>query len=109
MKRFLLVGVLGAWLAGCAAPAPESTSQAADDTACTAQGDTVYNQDTIDEQGRTAQNGLIFGGTPTHVFDAEQMGALHQRDSDIANCEANGNSATPAMGAAAPPHIVGSP
>ena len=91
MKPTLLATLLCLALAACAAP-PESTAQQADDTACTQQADTQYQQDTIDEAGHTAQNGLMFGATPTHVFDAERLGALHQRDSQLQDCEETSNN-----------------
>jgi hypothetical protein len=111
MMRILLAAVVCGGLAGCAASASESTSQQADDAACTAQGDAVYNANTVDEQARTAQNGLIYGATPTHVFDAEQLGAEHVRDSQIANCEENGMASGPEINGmpVVTPHIVGSP
>lgn len=104
-----VVGV-AALLTGCAQP--PSQAQQADAAACTAQGDALYNSETVDEQARTAQPGLIYGGTPTHVFDAEQLGAMHARDSAITDCEEKGNTNAPAAlggGAVVQPQIVSSP
>ena len=111
MKLFRVV-LACAPLAGCAAGAPESQGQQADDAACIAQADAVYNANTVDEQARIAQPGLLYNATPTQVFDAERLGAQHVRDSQIANCEQNGNNSTPGgTGGAAimTPQIVGSP
>ncbi len=95
-------------LAGCAAPAPPSAAATADANTCTAQADAVYQQENVDALSRTSQNGLYFGNTPTHVFDAQRMGSMHQRDSAITNCEDNGNSnLRPAYGSPlVTPHIV---
>lgn len=111
MKFFMAV-LACASLAGCAAGMPESQGQQADDAACVAQADAVYNANTVDEQARTAQPGLLYGATPTHVFDAERLGAQHMRSSQIASCERNGNNGAPAGadGAAiVTPHIVDAP
>jgi hypothetical protein len=112
MKNILMAMVACGALAGCAMGQPESAGQQADDAACTAQADAVYHSQTIDEQARTAQPGLIYGATPTHVFDAEQLGAAHVRDSAIANCEQNGAGASGPEVDGTPvvtPHIVGTP
>ncbi len=77
MKKILMAMVACVALAGCAANAPESNAQQADDAACTAQADALYNSETVDEQARTSQNGLLYAPMPTHVFDAEQLGAEH--------------------------------
>lgn len=109
-KAWMALG-LCAMLAACA-PAPQpSAAQQAETAACTAQGDAIYHADTIDEEGRTAQNGLLYGGTPTHVFDAEHLGALHARDSAVSQCEQNGESGTPALGGGniVPPQVTGTP
>ena len=87
MKNFLMAMAVCGALAGCAASQPESAAQQADDGVCTAQADAVYHSQTIDEEARTAQPGLIYGATPTHVFDAEQLGAEHVRESAITKCE----------------------
>jgi hypothetical protein len=91
MKTSLLA-VLGCLALAACAGSPESTSQQADDAACTQQADAQYQQNTIDEAGHTAQNGLLYGATPTHVFDAERLGAMHQRDSQLLDCEETGNN-----------------
>jgi hypothetical protein len=112
MMKWMMAVTACAMLAGCAASQPESQAQQADDAACAAQGDAIYHADTIDEQARTSQNGLIYGATPTHVFDAEQLGALHMRDTAVSNCENNGNDSGPAAlggGPVVTPHIVGTP
>jgi len=108
----LIAALACAALGGCALGPPESQAQLADDSACTAQGDAVYSAATTDQQARTAQNGLLFGATPTHVFDAEQLGAEHERDSDISQCEQTGNASAPdglAGATAPPPHIIATP
>ena len=101
----VLVGLLA--LAGCAEPPPDPAAQA-DASACTAQADAAYRAQDYDSLARTSQTGLYFANTPNHVFDAEQQGALHQRDSAITNCESNGdNDLRPASGAPlVTPHIV---
>jgi hypothetical protein len=111
MIRLLTAILACAALTACAI-APPQTAEQADASACTAQGDAIYNASTLDQQARTSQNGLLFGATPTHVFDAERLGAEHERQSAITNCENNGNTATPdglPAPAAPPPHIVGTP
>lgn len=99
-------------LASCAAPAPESDASAAAAAACTAQGDATYNALDEDQLARTSQSGLLFSPMPNHVFDAEQEGAMHVRDSQIADCERNGtapsSSAAPG-GSIVVPHIVQTP
>ena len=97
-------------LAGCAASPPESSAQQADDAACTTQADAVYNNETVDEQARTAQTGLRYAPMPNHVFDAEQLGAEHARESTITNCEQNGTGASGPEVNGTPvvtPHIIG--
>jgi hypothetical protein len=99
-------------LAGCAMGPPESQAQQADDAACAAQADAAYARDSPDLLARTSQNGLIYGATPTHVFDAEQMGAEHDRDSAVTKCEQTGNNAGPPTVngvPVVPPQIVGTP
>jgi hypothetical protein len=101
-----------AWLAGCAAGPPPSRAAEADAAACTAQADATYNAQNYDQLSRTSQNGLYFSPTPNHVFDAQQQGALHVRDSQITACEAHGGaggSGSATASYAAPlvtPHIV---
>ncbi len=91
MKHVLLAAAACLGLAACAA-APESPAQQAENAACTAQANAQFNQATLDESARTSQNGLMFGATPNHVFDAEHMGALSARDSQIQDCEKTGNN-----------------
>jgi hypothetical protein len=111
MTRFFGAALACAWLAGCAAGQPESQAQQADNAACTADADATYYANTIDEQARTKQNGLLYGATPTHAFDAEQLGAQHVRDSQITDCEQNGNNGGPVVNGTAvvTPHIVPTP
>jgi len=112
MRAIFAAAAVGLALAGCAAPAPPSTAAEADAAACTAQGNAMFNANTVDEQARTGQNGLLYGATPTHVFDAEQLGAEHLRQSGITACEQNGNTSGPDdLGGPPPvtPHIIGTP
>ncbi len=109
MHRLVLAGLACLGLAGCAAQ-PQDTAQQADTAACTAQANAQYRQNTLDLAGRTAQNGLMYGATPNRVFDAETMGALHQRDSQITRCERTGNTdSQPEINnvPVVPPHIIG--
>jgi hypothetical protein len=93
---------------GCAFPAPPSAADQADREACTRQADAAYNAQNYDALSRTDQTGVRYSATPNHVFDAQQLGLLHQRDSAITDCVNNGtvaNSAVP--GPPLPtPHIV---
>ncbi len=102
-----LVLALGG-LAGCAAAPPPSQAAAADAAACTAQADAAYNAQNYDQLSRTGQNGLYYAPMPNHVFDAQQQGALHVRDSQITDCEAHGSGGATASYAAplVTPHIV---
>jgi hypothetical protein len=112
MKNFLMAMVACGALAGCATGQPESAGQQADDAACTAQADAVYHSQTVDEEARTAQPGLLFAAMPNHVFDAEQLGAEHDRDSSITQCEQNGAGGSgPEVNGipVVPPHIIGTP
>jgi hypothetical protein len=111
MTRFFVAALACAWLAGCAAGQPESQAQQADNAACTAQADATYNANTIDEQARTKQNGLLYAPMPNHAFDAEQLGAQHVRDSQITDCEQNGNKGAPIVNGTpvVTPHILGTP
>jgi hypothetical protein len=95
-QSFIYLSAVILALSGCApagAP-PESAAATADAAACTAQGDATYRALSVDQLARTSQNGLLFAPTPNHVFDAEQMGAEHERDSQITKCEQNGNPGT---------------
>jgi uncharacterized lipoprotein YmbA len=108
MKKILLAGLACLALAGCAG-APESQAQKAENAACTAQANAQYNANTVDLGGRTAQTGLMYSATPNHVFDAEQMGAMHQRESQISDCEKTGNNNGQPQTDSVPaivPHIV---
>jgi hypothetical protein len=111
MTRIFVTALACAWLAGCAVGQPESQAQQAETAACTAQGDATYNADTIDEQARTSQNGLLFAPMPNHAFDAEHLGAEHVRDSQITACEQNGNTGGPMVNGTqvVTPHIIGTP
>ena len=89
--RFLPIAAACLLLTACAAPQPKTPAQAALQAACQSQAEADYQQNTLSDAGHTAQNGLMFGATPTHVFDAEHMGAQHQYESDMQNCEQTGN------------------
>ena len=108
--RLLFVAAVLAFgtLAGCAAPSAPSNAADATAKACTAQAEAQYNASTVDLDARPTQSGLQFGATPNHVFDAEQMGAEHQRDSAITACEHSGDTGGAANGGsyAVTPHIV---
>jgi hypothetical protein len=95
-------------LAACAAQPPASPAQAADAAACQAQAKAAYQQNTLSDAGHSAQPGLMFGATPTHVFDAEHMGAQSTYDSQVQDCEENGNNGQPANGPTpyVTPHII---
>jgi hypothetical protein len=111
MIKLLLAVLACAALAGCAASAPPATADDADAAACTAQADATYHALDEDQLARTSQAGLLYGAQPTHVFDAEQMGAMHARDSELTQCEQNGNNSAPEV-AGVPvvtPHIVSTP
>lgn len=112
MIRHLRLGLYLApvfWLSGCMAPPAPTAAQQADATACTAQADSTYNSENTDALSRTGQNGVFFSPDPNRVFDAQRLGSLHERDSNITSCEENGNGA----GAIAPgtpivtPRILG--
>jgi len=96
-------------LGGCAFSPPPSPADQADLAACTSQADATYDAQNYDALSRTSQNGLRYSAMPNQVFDAQRLGSLHQRDSDITACEENGNGA----GAIAPgtpivtPQIIG--
>ena len=99
-------------LAGCAHVPPPGSGQQADDAACTAQANATYSANTEDEQARTLQNGLYFAPMPNRVFQGQQMGAEHAYDSQLQNCEQNGNPNTPTPFNTAPlvaPQIIGQP
>ncbi len=102
MSRFPVIFAAFAALAGCAVAPPPSPAAEADASACTAQADAAYNAQNYEALSRPSQTGLIYSATPNHVFDAQNLGALHQRDSAITDCEQNGAIAgAPATGVAA--------
>jgi len=104
---FLLLLLPSLLASGCA-KAPPSAADQADLAACTRQADAAYNAQNYDALSRTDQTGLQFPATPTQVFQAQQLGLLHQRDSAITDCVNNGtvaNSAIPGPPLPAP-HIV---
>jgi hypothetical protein len=108
MKPYLLAALSCLALSACAAP-PLSPAQQAENAACAAQAGTQYQQNTIDQEGHTAQNGLRYGATPTHVFDAETMGAQHAYDSQVQTCEDTGtNNGQPVVNGVpvVAPHII---
>lgn len=91
--------------AGCAASYPASQADQADLDACTQAADATYNAQNYEALSRTSQTGLRYTATPNHVFDAQQQGLLHERDSNITNCVHNGsvaNSAVPGAPLPAP-------
>lgn len=110
MKQvFLALGTL-ALLAGCAPQAPDAAADA-DASACTAVADSTYNAQNYDQLSRPSQAGLQFPASPVQVFQAQQLGAEHARESQITNCERNGNTAQPVVNgvSVATPHIINSP
>jgi hypothetical protein len=107
MKPSLLAALGCFALAGCAAPV--TPAQRAEDAACNAQASATYNQNTLDLDGRTAQVGQRYSAMPNHVFDAEQMGAQHQFDSQVQQCETMGtNNGQPVVNGypVVTPHII---
>jgi hypothetical protein len=110
MKQvFMALGTLGL-LAGCAPQATDAAADA-DASACTAAADSTYNAQNYDQLSRPAQAGLQFPASPVQVFQAQQLGAEHARESQITNCERNGNTAQPVVNGVpvATPHIINSP
>lgn len=108
MKNFALVGLALLALAGCAAPSDNSAQQA-ENAACVSQADAGFNQATINEAGHTAQTGLRYPATPTQVFQSENLGAEHVRESQITHCEDTGSdNGQPVINGVpvAPPHII---
>ncbi len=111
MKSFfaplcLIIGC--AALAACAA-SPQSPAQQAEASACQAEADAQYQQNTVDQEARTRQNGQRFGAMPTQVFEAERMGAMSQHDTQLQDCEATGsNNGQPVVNGVpvVTPHII---
>jgi hypothetical protein len=93
MTRIFLAVIVAGALAGCAAAPPPSTADEADAASCTAQADAAFSSEDEDALARTSQTGELFSARPNHVFDAERLGALHERDSQITNCEDEGADA----------------
>lgn len=107
MKSSFLAAASILLLAGCAGQ-PQSKAEAANSAACTAAADQVYQNNTLNLQARTAQNGLRYAG-PTYVFDAERLGAMNQRALQIQRCENFGNqNGSPTVNGVqvVTPHIV---
>jgi len=105
----LLAATVGLAIAGCAAAPPPSPAQQAEATTCTAQADATYKAQNYAELSRTSQAGLLYAPMPNHVFDAQTLGALHVRDSQITDCERNGGDGSgPGLPGAMPvtPHII---
>jgi hypothetical protein len=112
----LLHAVLAAALlggAGCAIAPPASEADTAELATCTAQADATYDAQNYDQLSRTGQNGLLFSATPDHVFDAQRLGSLHERDDQLADCLRSGTGGTASADAAIPgpapvaPQIIG--
>ena len=104
---FCATALLG--LVGCELSPPPSAADQANLAACTAQADATYNAQNVDALSRTDQTGVRYSATPNHVFDGEQLGLMHQRDSQISNCVDNGTasaSALPGKPAPAPQVIL---
>jgi hypothetical protein len=111
MTKFIVAVLLAGCLTGCAAQ-PESQAQQADDSACTAQADAVYNAQNVNLEGRPSENGLRYPASPTEVFQGQQMGSEHERDTQITNCEEYGNDNGQNTVNGVPvvtPHIISTP
>lgn len=94
-RLLLAVSLMPALLcAGCAVTLPPTPSQQAEAADCTAQADAAYQAQNEDALSRTSQNGLLFAPLPNHVFDSQREGSLHERDSQITDCEQNGTAST---------------
>ncbi len=111
MIRFFIAVLTCAALAGCAAGPPPSAAEQAEAASCTAQADATYNAQNYDNLSRTSQANLRYSPMPNHVFDAQNLGAIHARDSQIAMCEQNGETGGPGLPGAVPvtPHIITTP
>ncbi|HQT65407.1 MAG: hypothetical protein B7Z75_09660 [Acidocella sp. 20-57-95] len=90
LPAFLAAAALLA-LSACATTPPSAADQANLD-ACTAKADASYNAQNIDSLSRTDQTGVRYSATPNHVFDGQQLGLMHQRDSQITDCVNNGTA-----------------
>jgi hypothetical protein len=109
MKPPLLAALALLALSACTQTPPPTPAQQAENAACTAQAQATYNQNTLSDAGHTPQPGLMFGATPTHVFDAEHADAQEDYDSQVQNCEETGNNngqPVPAGVPAITPHII---
>jgi hypothetical protein len=108
MIKILGVMMAAGLLAGCA-QTPPSQAEQADLAACTAAADDTYKAQNYDQLSRTSQTGVLYSATPTAVFNAQQMGAMHARDSQITNCVRNGHNDTSTVIPGPPPvtpHII---
>lgn len=84
-------------LAGCTLSTPPSEADQANLAACTQQADATYQANNYDALARTSQNAVRYSATPNHVFDAEQMGAMNERNNQINDCVQNGNTIRPVI------------
>jgi len=104
-----LAGLLA--IGGCAGAPPPSQADDANLATCTAQADAAYDAQNYDQLSRTSQNGLRYSATPNHVFDAQQLGSLHERDDQLNDCVNNGSGATASATLPGPapvaPQIIG--
>lgn len=94
-------------LAGCADSM--TPAQQAENAACAAQAGADYQQNTVDQEARTAQPGQRYAAMPNHVFDAETMGAQHVYRSQVQQCEDTGtNNGQPTVNGVpvVTPHII---
>jgi len=91
MKPIIFAALSCLALAGCSAT-PITPAQQAENAACASQAGATYQQNTVDQEARTAQNGQRYSATPNHVFDAETMGAQHDYQSQLQQCEDTGNN-----------------
>jgi hypothetical protein len=101
-----IVAVVSVWtaglavtvmLVGCSFSPPLSDADQANLAACTQQADATYQANNNDELARTSQNAVRYSATPNHVFDAEQMGAMNERNNQINDCVQNGNTIRPVI------------
>jgi hypothetical protein len=110
MRLLVAVLALGA-VAGCSYGPPPTQAEQADAAACTSAADATYHAQNYEALSRTDQTGVRYSATPNHVFDAQQMGAMHLRDSQITSCEQQGSGTAGAVPSAplVTPHIISSP